>query len=292
MQKLLMRFFFLLPLLAYTLFALDVKMASQSISNGKTALFEFKKEGDIGYENIVIDGKKYKIFKNPFDDEKFYALIPISYDEKPSEKKVNIFYKENGKQKSKELLFNIDDGNYAKEVLSVDSSKVTLNREDQERASKEYAEAMEIYGRVSDKSYISSGFVSPMDSKITSDFGKARVYNNTLKGYHGGTDFRAAIGTPFVASNDGKVVLAKDRFYSGGSVIIDHGHGVYSCYFHMSKFDVKESQDVKKGEIVGLSGDSGRVSGPHLHFGIRVGGEQVDPLHFIELINKNLLKGT
>ena len=281
-----------MPLLAYTLFALDVKMASQSISNGKTALFEFKKEGDIGYENIVIDGKKYKIFKNPFDDEKFYALIPISYDEKPSEKKVNIFYKENGKQKSKELLFNIDDGNYAKEVLSVDSSKVTLNREDQERASKEYAEAMEIYGRVSDKSYISSGFVSPMDSKITSDFGKARVYNNTLKGYHGGTDFRAAIGTPFVASNDGKVVLAKDRFYSGGSVIIDHGHGVYSCYFHMSKFDVKESQDVKKGEIVGLSGDSGRVSGPHLHFGIRVGGEQVDPLHFIELINKNLLKGT
>lgn len=292
MEGLSMRFFFLLPLIAYTLFALDVKMASQSISNGKTALFEFKKEGDIGYENIVIDGKKYKIFKNPFDDEKFYALIPISYDEKPSEKKVNIFYKENGKQKSKELLFNIDDGNYAKEVLSVDSSKVTLNREDQERASKEYAEAMEIYGRVSDKSYISSGFVSPMDSKITSDFGKARVYNNTLKGYHGGTDFRAAIGTPFVASNDGKVVLAKDRFYSGGSVIIDHGHGVYSCYFHMSKFDVKESQDVKKGEIVGLSGDSGRVSGPHLHFGIRVGGEQVDPLHFIELINKNLLKGT
>lgn len=287
-----MRFFSLLLFFTCTIFALDVKMANSSISNGKTALLEFKKEKGVGYEYAVVDKKRYKIFKNPLNDEKFYALIPISYKEKPSDKKVEIFYKVDVKQKSKELLFQVIDGNYEKETLSVDGSKVTLSKEDQKRASKEYAEAMEIYKNATPKSYMSSEFIIPMDSKITSDFGKARLYNNTLAGYHGGTDFRAAVGTPFVASNDGKVVMVKDRFYSGGSVIIDHGHGIYTCYFHMSKFDVTEGQHVKRGEVIGLSGSSGRVSGPHLHFGVRIGGEQVDPLHFIELINKNLLKGT
>jgi murein DD-endopeptidase MepM/ murein hydrolase activator NlpD len=287
-----MRLFSLLLIFTCTIFALDVKMANSSISNGKTALLEFKKENGVGYEYVVVDKKRYKIFKNPLNEEKFYALIPISYKEKPSDKKIEIFYKDGAKQKSKELLFQVIDGNYEKETLSVDGSKVTLSKEDQKRASKEYAEAMEIYKSATPKSYMSSEFIIPMDSKITSDFGKARLYNNTLAGYHGGTDFRAAVGTPFVASNDGNVVMVKDRFYSGGSVIIDHGHGIYTCYFHMSKFDVTEGQQVKRGEVIGLSGSSGRVSGPHLHFGVRIGGEQVDPLHFIELINKNLLKGT
>lgn len=287
-----MRFFSLFFLFTCIIFAFDIKMTNSSVSNGKTALLEFKKEKGIGYEYVVVDKKRYKIFKNPLDGEKFYALIPISYNEKPSDKKAEIFYKEGTEQKNKELLFRVVDGNYQQEVLSVEGSKVTLSKEDQKRASKEYAEAMEIYKSVTPKSHLSSEFIIPMDSKITSDFGKARLYNNTLKGYHGGTDFRAAVGTPFVASNDGKVVMVKDRFYSGGSVIIDHGHGIYTCYFHMSKFDVKEGQQVKRGEVIGLSGNSGRVSGPHLHFGIRIGGEQVDPLHFIELINKNLFKGT
>lgn len=275
-----------------TIFAFDVEVVNATVSNGKTALLEFKKEKNISYENIEVDKKRYKIFDNPVNGEKFYALIPISYEEKPSDKKVEVFYKESGKEKSKIISLSIKDAKYEKETLSVDGSKVTLSEENQQRASKEYAEAMKIYSRATHKSYMTSDFIVPMDSKITSDFGKARVYNNTLKSYHGGTDFRAPLGTPFLASNDGKVVLVQDRFYSGGSVIIDHGHGIYSCYFHMSKFGVKEGEDVKRGDVIGLSGDTGRVSGPHLHFGIRIGGEQVDPLHFIELINKNLLKGT
>lgn len=275
-----------------TIFAFDVEVVNATVSNGKTALLEFKKEKNISYENIEVDKKRYKIFDNPVNGEKFYALIPISYEEKPSDKKVEVFYKEAGKEKSKIISLSINDAKYEKETLSVDGSKVTLSEEDQQRASKEYAEAMKIYNTATRKSYMTSDFIVPMDSKITSDFGKARVYNNTLKSYHGGTDFRAPLGTPFLASNNGKVVLVQDRFYSGGSVIIDHGHGIYSCYFHMSKFGVKEGEDVKRGDVIGLSGDTGRVSGPHLHFGIRIGGEQVDPLHFIELINKNLLKGT
>jgi murein DD-endopeptidase MepM/ murein hydrolase activator NlpD len=275
---------------AGSIFALDIKIANATVSNGKTALLEFKKEKNISYEDIIVDKKRYKIFKNPLNDEMFYALIPINYYEKPSDKKVEIYYKQESEQKSKSLLFRVEDANYEKETLSVDNSKVVLSKKDKQRASKEYAEAMKIYESVTDKSYMESDFIVPMESKITSGFGKARVYNGLLKSYHGGTDFRAITGTPLMASNSGKIVLAKDRFYSGGSVIIDHGHGIYSCYFHMSKFNVGEGAVVKKGDIIGLSGSSGRVTGPHLHFGIRVAAQQVDPLQFIKLINENILQ--
>ena len=283
-----MKLFSILLFFVSFIFALDVEMAGSTISNGQTTIIEFKKEKGISYSEIVVDKKKYKIFKNPKDNDKFYALLPISYYQKPSKKKVEVFYKQGDKQKSKTLLLHVKDANYKKENLKVDGSKVTLNKKDKQRASKEYAEAMKIYKTVNEKSYISSEFIVPLKSKITSDFGKARVYNGSLKGYHSGTDFRADVGTPLLACNDGKIVLVKDRFYSGGSVVIDHGHGVYSCYFHMSRFDVKQGTLIKKGDVIGLSGDTGRVTGPHLHFAMRVAGEQVDPLQFIELINKNI----
>ncbi|MDD3476207.1 MAG: M23 family metallopeptidase [Sulfurimonas sp.] len=282
---------FILPLLFFVLstFGFEVEIANSVIQNGKVALLELTKEKNISYEEALFNGKKYKVLAHPKNNEKFYLLIPIDYEEKIAKKNIEIFYKENNKQKSKIVALDIKDAKYEKETLQVDGSKVTLSEKDKARSSKEYAEAMKIYNTSTPKSLISSKFIVPLDSKITSDFGRARVYNNALKGYHGGTDFRAVIGTPIVAANDGVVVLAKDRFYSGMSVLIDHGHGIYSCYFHMSKFDVNEGEKVKKGDVLGLSGNSGRVSGPHLHFGIRVGSKQVDPLHFIALINKNLL---
>lgn len=275
-----------------TLFSFTFDISSSTIKNGKTALLEFENENNIKYDKLKVGKKSYKIFDNPVDNSKSYALLPMSYYEKPSNKKVEIFYKDEDRQKSKVLFFKVEDGEYKKETLSVESSKVSLSKEDKKRASREYAEAMKIYNTISNKSYMSKPFVVPLESKITSGFGKARVFNGSLKSYHSGTDFRAPIGTPLKACNDGMVVMAKDRFYSGGSVILDHGHGIYSCYYHMSKFDVKSGDKVKLGDTLGLSGDTGRVTGPHLHFSFRVGGEQVDPLQVIELINTNLLKAT
>ena len=285
-----MRLFLFLTLFTCSLFAFNVDISNSTISNGRTALLEFNNDRNIEYDKVVIGKKSYKIFENPVDKEKSYVLLPMSYYEKPAEKKVEIYYKEEEKEKKRVLLFKVEDGKYKKETLKVSNSKVSLNEKDKKRASKEYAEAMKIYKTVSQKSYMSKPFISPLGSKITSDFGKARVFNGSFKSYHSGTDFRAAVGTPLTACNDGVVVLAKDRFYAGGSVIIDHGQGIYSCYYHMSKFDVKEGSEVKQGDTIGLSGDSGRVTGPHLHFSFRVGGEQVDPLQLIELINKDLLK--
>lgn len=283
-----MKALFLLLFFLSSLFAFKVDVSGVDISNGKTLFIEFDKEKNIQYEKIVLGKKSYKVFNNPLNNNKMYALLPISYYQKPSSKKVKILYKEHNSQVTKNMFIKIKEGKYKKEKITVNKSKVHPSKKDQKRAQKEYAEAMQVYNNVTDKSYINSGFILPMESKITSSFGKARVYNDTLKGYHSGTDFRAKIGTSIHASNDGVVALVDDRFYSGGSVVIDHGQGVYTCYFHMSKFDVKKRQKVKKGTIIGLSGVSGRVTGPHLHFAARVGGVQVDPLQLIELLNKKL----
>lgn len=284
-----MKLFFLLVLLVCDIFAFDI--SSSTVANGKTVLIEFDKQKDTLYKDIVFNKKRYKIFLNPVDKTKSYVLVPISYYQKPSKKIVKIEYLQNGKKRYKRVFIGVKEGNYKKEKIKVNKSKVNPRSKDvKKRISKEYNEAMRIYNHITKKSYIDSDFILPIDSNITSAFGTARIYNGSLKGYHSGTDFRAKMGTPIVASNDGVVALVKKRFYSGGTVIIDHGEGIYTCYFHMSKFNVKKSQFVKKGEVLGLSGKSGRVTGPHLHFSARVYGVQVDPLELISLLNNRLLK--
>lgn len=276
-----------------SLFALDFTLSNKTTSNARTQYIEFDKTKNINYEKLVIGKRAYSIFNHPTDKTKMYALIPISYYQKPTKRDVTIVYKLSGVSKTEQFSLKVEDGNYASEEIHVQKSKVNPKSEDvKKRVAAEYKEAMDIYGRVTRKNHIFSEFIMPMKSKITSDFGKARVYNNSLNGYHSGTDFRAKVGTPIVASNDGIVVLVKDRFYAGGTVILDHGQGVYTCYYHMSRFDVKYGEVVKKSQQIGLSGDSGRVTGPHLHFSARVGGVQVDPLQLIALLNDNIYNKT
>ncbi len=284
-----MKFFILVIFLTTALFSFNFDISNTTISNGATSLLEFKKDENIKYEKLTLGKKSFKVYQHPTQKNKMYALLPISYYKKPSDETVDIHYKEKGINKSKSISIKVKDGEYKKEKIQVTKSKVNPKKKHNKRISKEYHEAMKIYGTSTNENYLTSEFILPLNSFITSDFGKARVYNDTLKGYHSGTDFRAKVGTPIHASNDGTIVLAKDRFYAGGTVIIDHGQGVYTCYYHMSDFDVKKNQKIKKGELLGLSGATGRVTGPHLHFSVRVGGVQVDPLQFLALMNKNLL---
>lgn len=286
-----MKFLLLTLLLLQSLFALEYEIAQTSLANGKTTLITFSKEKNIVYERVAHGEESYKIFEHPLHKNKMYALLPMSYYQAPSNEKLTIHYTKNGAAHVEEITLKVKDANYAKEQIQVSSKKVNpSSKAVKERISKEYEQAMRVYGSVHKESYISSAFIAPMKSKITSDFGKARVYNDSLKGYHSGTDYRADVGTPIIASNDGVVALVEERFYSGGTVLLDHGQGIYTCYFHMSRFDVKKGQKVKKAQTLGLSGASGRVTGPHLHFAVRINKVQVDPLQFIELMNNTLLK--
>lgn len=285
-----MRLLLLLCSLSLWLFGFNAFVSDAKVANGKTTLVEIKKEDGYRYRGIKLASKEFELYDHPKKAGWLYAIVPISYYQKPEDMRLVISFVHNSKEQSRELFIKVEDGKYEKEKISVQPSKVKPSGKNKERAEREYAEAMKIYSKVTQKNYLVSAFIYPMQSKITSDFGKARVYNDTLNGFHGGTDFRADVGTPIVAVNDGVVVLASDRFYSGNSMIIDHGRGVYSCYFHMSRFDVKVGDIVKRGVQIGLSGKSGRVTGPHLHFAIRVNNTLVDPMQFIATLNQNLLQ--
>ncbi len=126
-------------------------------------------------------------------------------------------------------------------------------------------------------------FMSPVPFTATDSFGTRRMFNGQLASIHRGTDFHAPSGTPVVAANDGEVIIAQGMFYEGNLVVINHGLQFYTQYMHLSKIDVKVGERVKKGQRLGLSGATGRVTGPHLHLGVRWQGEYVDPVILLRL---------
>ena len=119
-------------------------------------------------------------------------------------------------------------------------------------------------------------FRSPVPFSPTDSFGTRRMFNGELASIHRGTDFHAPSGTPVVAANDGVVIIAQGMFYEGNLVVIDHGQNFSTQYMHLSKIEVQVGEHVHKGERLGLSGATGRVTGPHLHFGVRWQGMYVD----------------
>lgn len=129
----------------------------------------------------------------------------------------------------------------------------------------------------------SGNFVTPVAAKPTDTFGESRILNEEKSSTHRGTDFPVGEGAAVVASNAGTVVLASDMFYEGGCVIIDHGQHFFTIYMHLSKMTVLAGDKVAKGARLGLSGKTGRVTGPHLHMGVRWNGAYLDPVRLLSL---------
>ena len=126
----------------------------------------------------------------------------------------------------------------------------------------------------------------PVPGQATSAFGSRSVFNGQARNPHSGADFRAAEGTPITAPNVGRVMLTGDTYFSGGSVILDHGWGLYSYFAHLSTILVEKGDLVQPGQVVGHAGATGRVTGPHLHWTLRLNGARVDPLSLIEILKE------
>jgi hypothetical protein len=127
-------------------------------------------------------------------------------------------------------------------------------------------------------------FAPPVSDPSNSAFGTRSVYNGQPRSPHSGADFLSPAGTAVKAPNAGRVVLARDLYFTGNTVVIDHGLGLFSMLAHLSVIDVHEGDVVTPGELVGLVGATGRVTGPHLHWAVRVGGARVDPLSLLALL--------
>jgi murein DD-endopeptidase MepM/ murein hydrolase activator NlpD len=127
------------------------------------------------------------------------------------------------------------------------------------------------------------GFRWPRSGRVTSRFAERRRFNGTLDSVHEGIDLPAPTGAPVQAANDGLVVLRRDCFNSGQTIFIDHGGGIFTGYFHLSAMQVSEGDRVRRGQRIGRVGNTGRSSGPHLHFAVRADGRYVDPESFMKL---------
>lgn len=170
-----------------------------------------------------------------------------------------------------------------KEPLAVDSSFTKpMDAQTIARINRENARAREVGRRAHDRPPMwMASFLKPRTSVVTSEFGSGRLFNGTLTTRHLGVDFRGAVGEPVRAANRGVVALV-DRFVLAGNVVyIDHGGGVVTSYFHLSKTMVAAGDTVKRGQVIGLVGNTGRVTGPHLHWAARYGTNTVNPLDLL-----------
>jgi hypothetical protein len=127
-------------------------------------------------------------------------------------------------------------------------------------------------------------FMRPRDTRITSTYGTAREFNGKMLSRHLGTDFDGRVGDPVRATNRGRVVLVANFYLAGKVLYLDHGEGIVSAYFHLSRALVKTGDQVERGQVIGAVGQSGRVTGPHLHFVMRYGGTTVDPMSVLDLL--------
>jgi murein DD-endopeptidase MepM/ murein hydrolase activator NlpD len=166
---------------------------------------------------------------------------------------------------------------FPEQRLTVESKFVNPPKSALKRIEREKKQLGAIYARRTPLPPPSAPFVRPVPGDPTSEFGTRRIFNGEPRAPHPGIDLHAGTGTPVLVAGPGRVALAQDLYYSGGTVVVDHGGGLFTIYAHLSKIALKEGTAVKAGDPVGLSGATGRVTGPHLHWGARVGETIFDP---------------
>lgn len=182
----------------------------------------------------------------------------------------------------KALPFAVGKKNYPEQHITLkDSSKVNLSAADEARAVSEIAEIQNFkrHWRATDDT--DSNFLLPAEGRLASRFGLRRFFNGEPRSPHSGLDLAVPRGTPIKVSAHGQVLAVDDYFFNGKTVFVDHGNGLISMYCHLDRIDVQAGDSVSQGQRIGLSGMTGRVSGPHLHWSVILNGAMVDPELFV-----------
>jgi murein DD-endopeptidase MepM/ murein hydrolase activator NlpD len=193
---------------------------------------------------------------------------------------------QSGERVSCHVMLEVKEGHFATENLTVKKQFVEPNPEQEARAEAETKRLREIFDRVTPERLWDGPFRTPLDGVVKgTNFGRRRVLNGHPGSPHSGVDFPAPTGTPVHASQKGRVVLAEGLFFAGNTVIVDHGLGIYTLYCHFSEIDVKAGDIVEAGAILGKVGATGRVTGPHLHWGLTVERARVNALDLLSVLS-------
>ena len=168
-------------------------------------------------------------------------------------------------------------------LLKVPGKYTAPSPEDQREIEKDKGIKTEAFKTLSPDREWKGSFAPPVNAEFSDVFGVQRVFNGSVQSTHQGLDFRVPTGTEVSAVNSGRVILAQPLFFEGNCIVIDHGQGLLTLYLHLSKFSVKEGDDVSKGQPIGLSGGTGRATGPHLHLAVRWQGVYLNPEALLKL---------
>ncbi len=256
----------------------------RSLQPGEIIVFDIHSSEPVAIFSAEVFGRKYPVFPQG-EDLHWTCLVGIDLATSPGSYILTLQGSGPGGQSVTAVDTLVVAGkSFPTRKLAVDEKFVTPPESELKRIREEGERVRAIFETISPHRYWKGGFVVPVPGPPVSTFGKRSVYNGQPRSSHSGTDFRGATGTPIKAPNDGRVVLAAALYYSGNTVILDHGYGLYSYLGHMSTIAVKEGDLVKEGTVVGKVGATGLVTGPHLHWSVRLAGTRVDPLSLLAVL--------
>jgi murein DD-endopeptidase MepM/ murein hydrolase activator NlpD len=228
-------------------------------------------------------GRKIEFFRAR-DGQAWLALAGVDVEGAVGASTLTIHLKKTeGETRDLSDPVEIHAAHYRTETLKVEPKFVEPGPEELKRIETEVALKEKVFGASAAEPEWSGDFIAPVKAQPTDSFGVRRTFNGKLASVHKGMDFRAAPGTPVHAANSGVVVLARSLYYEGNCVAIDHGLGLFTISMHLSRIDVHEGDRVVKGQRLGLSGATGRVTGPHLHWAVRWQGAYLDPAKLLKM---------
>jgi murein DD-endopeptidase MepM/ murein hydrolase activator NlpD len=256
-----------------------IHLSSKGIAQGDLCLIRVRvKDGNPPVVRWM--GKKIFLVANPQKTE-WYGYLVADLTAKAGHYKVMV--RMPGSSNERHIKLEISKKNYGVRRLTLPKNMVDLDSKTLQRVKKESKRIKGLWEATPSPPLWRGPFIRPVPGKVVGAFGRRSIINDQPRSPHSGVDLKSQRGAPVVAANNGKVVLTGDHFFTGLTVVIDHGGGILSMYFHLDRIAVQKGERVEKGHIIGLVGSTGRVTGPHLHWGIRINGDRIDPLRLVAL---------
>jgi murein DD-endopeptidase MepM/ murein hydrolase activator NlpD len=209
----------------------------------------------------------------------WYAIVGLPLSLKPGRYQLQYL---TAPKKQHQLAFQVHDKHYATQRIHIkDKRKVNPTVADLKRIARETKVIRHALATWRATPSVNLAFVMPVNGRLSSPFGLRRFFNGQPRKPHSGLDIAAAAGTPIMAPSSGIVITTGNFFFNGNTVFLDHGQGLVTMFCHMSRIDVKPGQRVKRGQVIGAVGMTGRVTGPHLHWGVSLNNTRVEPRLFL-----------
>ncbi|RMH38096.1 MAG: M23 family metallopeptidase [Nitrospirae bacterium] len=219
----------------------------------------------------------------PLRSQTYAGLLGIDMEDAPGQHELHVTIRHPGGRRKLIYPITVLPEAYPTQRMTLPKNKVELDAATLKRVRTEQQTLLSVFESVTPHPLWEGPCVEPVEGRVTGVFGSRRIINGYPRNPHSGEDIAAPTGTPVRAMNAGVVRMTIDHFFTGKGVIIDHGMGLFSMYFHLREIAVEQGQRVHRGQVIGTVGSTGRATGPHLHWGVRLNGARVDPYALMRL---------